>query len=225
MKGWSERLLELLFPTKCAFCGKVVEGERLCPECQVSLPWLEGRAAESQPEFVERAASALRYQGAVKDCVRRMKFERNLSLTKTLGWLTAQCAQDHFQVQFDLVTYPPLSKKSLRKRGFDQARLLAEEVGRRLEVPVAGVFDKDDRTGQQSLLKTPSSRRANVLGAYALKDGAEVAGKVILLVDDVITSGATMGECARVLLMADAAEIYAVSPVKGGTPGEKAGGR
>lgn len=216
MGRWKEHILDLLFPRKCPFCGKVLEEEGICGECQETLPWLEGRKAESRPEFVERAASALRYQDRVKKCVRRMKFQRDLSLARTLGTLSAQCAKDHFEVKFDLVSYPPLSRKSLRKRGFDQAQLLAEEVGRQLEIPVARLFEKSNQTGQQSLLHTPSQRRANVLGAYTLRDDAEVNGKTILLVDDVITSGATVSECARVLLTASAAEVYAVSPVKGG---------
>lgn len=216
MGRWKERILDLLFPRKCCFCGKVLEEEGICEACQETLPWLEGSRAEGYPEFVERAASALRYQGKVKDCVLRLKFQRDLSLARTLGALCAQCAKDHFDAKFDLVSYPPLSRKSLRKRGFDQAKLLAEEVGRQLEIPVVRLFEKSDHTGQQSLLRTPSQRRANVLGAYTLREDAEVNGKTILLVDDVITSGATVSECARVLLTASAAEVYAVSPVKGG---------
>lgn len=216
MKRWLEGLLDLLFPRKCPFCGKIVEGDGVCDTCQKELPWLTEREAECYPEFVSKAASALRYQGLVKECIRRFKFERHPSYAKVLGRLTAQCAQDHFPVQFDLISYPPLSPKSLKKRGFDQAKLLAEEVGRQLGVPVEGLFDKSNQTGQQSLLKTPSSRRANVIAAFTLKDTAEIEGKTILLVDDVITSGATVSECTRVLLIAGAARVYAVSPAKGG---------
>lgn len=215
MGTWTEKLLDLLFPRKCPFCGTIVEDEGLCSVCQKELPWLLERESESHPEFVTLAASALRYQGQVKSCIRRFKFERNLSYAKVLGDLTAQCAQDHFPLSFALISYPPLSKKGLKKRGFDQAKLLAQEVGRHLSVPVMGLFEKSNQTGQQSLLKTPSQRRANVIGAYTLKEEAEVRGKTILLVDDVITSGATVSECARVLLTAGADRVYAVSPARG----------
>lgn len=216
MKRWLEGLLDFLFPRKCPFCGRVVETDGVCETCQKELPWLTEREAECYPEFVSMAASALRYQGKVKECVRRFKFQRQCGYAKVLGTLTAQCARDHFKVDFDLVTYPPLSPKGLKKRGYDQARLLAEEVGRELDLPVAGLFDKSNLAGQQSRLKTPSSRRANVLAVFTLKPGVELEGKTILLVDDVITSGATASECTRVLLLAGARRVYAVSPAKGG---------
>lgn len=216
MGTWKERLLDLLFPRKCPFCGAITERDEPCARCQKELPWLMEREAECFPEFVEKAASALRYQGEVKACIHRLKFHRDLSLAKPLGHLAAQCAQDHFRARFDFVTYPPLSAKSLKQRGFDQAKLLAEAVGAELKLSVENAFNKSNLTQQQSLMKTPSQRRANVAGAYFVRREVDVKGKTILLVDDVITTGATVSECAVMLLAAGAEAVYAVSPVRGG---------
>ena len=128
----------------------------------------------------------------------------------------AQCVLDHPDVTFDLLSWAPLSRKRLRRRGYDQARLLARAVGERLNVPVTPVLVKRRDIPAQSGLLEQAARRANVLGAYELLPGAEVTGRRVLLVDDVVTSGATLSECARVLLTAGAAQVCAVTLAQAG---------
>lgn len=205
-------LLDLLFPPRCPFCrGGVERHGMLCPDCQRSLPWREGGKAERKIDLLEGCASALGYRDAVPGCVRRFKFQRKLGYAKALGPLVAQCAQDHFPQDFDLISWPPLSPKGLRRRGFDQARLLAHAVAQARGATETPLLRKTNAAGQQSLLHDPAARRANALGAYTLLDPAQVAGKRVLLVDDVVTSGATLSECARVLLTAGAAGVWAVT--------------
>ena len=205
-------LLDLLFPPRCPFCrGAVARDGDLCPHCQETLPWRTEARAEREVDLLEGCASALGYGGLVRKCVHRFKFSRKLGYAKALGPLVAQCAADHFSVDFDLISWPPLSPKGLRRRGYDQARLLAQAVARSRGMEETPLFQKKNATGQQSLLKEPAARRANVLGAYSLIDPQRVRGKRILLVDDVVTSGATLSECARVLLTAGAAGVWAVT--------------
>lgn len=208
MKG----LVDLLFPPRCPFCrGGVEEDGTICPDCQEALPWRTGEQALRKVEWLEDCASALAYTGSVQGCVRRFKFGRKRGYARVLGQLTAQCAQDHFSMDFDLISWPPLSPKGLRRRGYDQARLLAHWVAQCQGMTETPLFRKQNAAGQQSRLQDPAQRRANVLGAYSLIDPELVRGKRVLLVDDVVTSGATLSECARVLLTAGAAGVWAVT--------------
>ncbi len=204
-------LLDLLFPPRCPFCRKLLDTQAICPDCQESLPWMADRAACRRPEHIELCASALRYDGLVRDCIRRYKFRRRKGYANVLGPLCAQAIQDHMGLQhFDLISWPPLSPKGLKKRTFDQARLLAHAVAQSRGTVETPLFQKRETT-QQSTLRDPAARRANVLGAFSLLDPAQVAGKTVLLVDDVLTTGATLSECARVLLTAGAREVWAVT--------------
>lgn len=197
---------DLLFPPKCPFCGTLLEkGELLCPGCQRDLPWLSGGEGEKPAEFTGGCVSPLRYEEKVRDAIRAYKFSGRSGRSGTFGLLLAQCVVDH-GVKADLVTWAPLSGKRLRKRGYDQAELLAKAVAGQLKLPLVRTLDKREIPAQSGL-QEEAARRANVLGAYALHPGAEVAGKRILLVDDVVTTGATLSECARILLTAGAEEV------------------
>ena len=210
--------LDLFFPPKCPFCRRVLKDPRapLCSQCQPLLPWLEKKEAFRKVDHTSGCWSPLVYKDTVRECVHRYKFTPIPAYGKPLGLLVAQCVLDHPEITPDVVTWAPLSRKSLKKRGFDQARLLAEEVGRSLDLPVEPLLEKTRETQQQSLLETPSQRKANTLGAYRLRGGANVEGKKILLVDDVLTSGATLGACALALKQGGAGEVYCATLAQAG---------
>ena len=210
--------LDLLFPPKCPFCRRVLDDPRapLCPKCQPILPWLEKKESFRKVEHTAGCWSPLVYKDMVRACIHRYKFTPVPALGQPLGLLAVQCALDHPEIAPDVVTWTPLSRKSLKKRGFDQAQMLAREVGRGLRVPVEPLLEKSRETAQQSLLETPSERKANILGAYRLREGARVEGKKILLVDDVVTSGSTLSACAAELKRAGAAEIWCVTLAQAG---------
>lgn len=206
-------LLDLLFPPKCPYCHKVLEDPRapLCPACQAGLPWLTGTAGERKVDFADGCFSPLAYQGRVRDAVHRYKFQRVRACAAPLGAVMAQCLQDRLPQGVDWITWCPLHKKRLRERGFDQAELLAREVGRALGVPVGGTLVKTRGTRPQSELQEESARRANALGAYALLPGVDLTGKRVALVDDVVTSGSTLSECAALLRRAGAEKIFCLT--------------
>lgn len=203
--------MDFLFPRKCVFCGAFQSSDLPCPDCQQALPWLVGPAAEGRAEFVRRYASPLGYQGKVRRCLKAMKFRNRPGYLRTLGPLTAQCAEDHFAGEFDLVTFVPLSAKSLRKRGYDQSLILAEYVAQVFGTEPVRLFKKHDWVKQQSLAKTAAARRANVLGAFVLLQPELVRDRRILLVDDIVSSGATLSECARLLRQAGCRDVLAVT--------------
>lgn len=201
MSGRRGFLLDLLFPPRCVFCkGILKRGESgLCAHCQSELPWIVGQAAEQKLEFISCCVSPLWYQGEIRESIHRYKFSDRNGYAKTYGRLVAQCVTDHLSGRYDLITWVPLSSQSLKKRGYDQAMLLAMAVALELGDVAVETLRKARNTDAQSSLKEDAARRANVLGAYEVVDPIIVEGKRILLIDDVVTTGSTLSECARVL--------------------------
>ena len=193
-----DKLLDLLFPPKCPFCQSILEtpADPVCPACQKSLPWLLGRAGERKVDFTRGCCSPLAYGGAVREAVHRYKFSGVRAYARPFGLLMAQCVQARPEIIPDVVTWAPLSRKRRQER---------------LKLPAAATLVKARHTRPQSGLDSAEARRANALGAYALLPGVDAAGKRVLLADDVVTSGATLSECARTLLEAGAAEVWCVT--------------
>lgn len=206
-------LLDLLFPPKCPFCANLLEKGQalLCPDCQRELPWAQGSSAQRKLEFVDLCTAPVWYRDIVRLSHHRYKFSGIRAYARPYATLMAQCVTDRLQGQFDVVTWVPLSKKRLRKRGYDQSRLLAEHLARQLDMPCRPMLKKIRDTKAQSGLKGESERRANVLGAYVPFPGGQMWGKRILLVDDVVTTGATLSECARILRVAGAERVICVT--------------
>ena len=217
-----EALLDLLFPPKCPFCQRLLHDPRapLCPNCQASLPWLTGRAGERRVVFTQGCWSPLAYQAQVREAVQRYKFAPAPAYGRPFGLLMAQCARDQ-GVEAELVTWAPLSKKRRRKRGFDQGELLARTVGECLALPVLPLLEKSRHTVPQSSLPDGAARRANALGAYSLLPGGRIEGGRVLLVDDVVTSGATLSECARLLCQGGAKQVLCLTLAQAGEGGDK----
>ena len=217
-----EALLDLLFPPKCPFCQRLLHDPRapLCPNCQASLPWLTGRAGERRVDFTQGCWSPLAYQAQVREAVQRYKFAPAPAYGRPFGLLMAQCARDQ-GVEAELVTWAPLSKKRRRKRGFDQGELLARTVGECLALPVLPLLEKSRHTVPQSSLPDGAARRANALGAYSRLPGGRIEGGRVLLVDDVVTSGATLSECARLLCQGGAKQVLCLTLAQAGEGGDK----
>lgn len=212
MKLWSF-VLDLLFPPKCPFCRAILEEheELICARCQKELPWTQGAAGERTGEFFELCTAPLWYREQVRLSHHRYKFSGLRSYAEIYAVLMAQCAADRLDGRFDLITWTPLSRRRLRHRGYDQSRLLAEKVARRMGLQAVPLLDKVRDTPAQSGLEGSGARRANVLGAYSLHPAAEVQHRRILLIDDVMTTGATLSECARVLRTAGAEQVVCLT--------------
>ena len=204
-KRWRERLLDLFFPPKCVFCRRLLgSGEQsVCSLCPQTLP---RRARTSAPgPFCDACAVPLRYEGVVRESVLRFKFHGMKGYADVYGSLVAESVRELPETSFDFVTWVPVSKKRERQRGYDQARLLAAAVARELDLPLCAALEKTVHTPAQSGISDPARRRANILGVY--QPLGDLTRCRVLLVDDVITTGATCSECARVLRQAGAAYI------------------
>lgn len=205
-------LLDLLYPPKCPFCGRVLErGEDgMCALCQAELPWTEADDARSV-DGCETCLSPLWYRNGVPEGIYRYKFGGEQNYARLFGTLMAQCLADRCRRPIDLITWAPLSAKRLRQRGYDQAELLARQVGELSRLTVTSTLVKVKQTETQSDLEDDGARKANVSGVYQIRPGVNLTGKRVALVDDIVTSGSTLAECASRLREAGADAVVGLT--------------
>ncbi len=202
---FTDTLLDLLFPPKCPFCRKVQDAPGMCPACEKSLPWTDEAHGLRTLRGGLLCAAPLWYENSVREAIRRFKFHGGVSAAKPLGELIAQAAAERFSGEFDVVTWVPVSAKRLRQRGYDQSRLLAEKACSLWGVEPEPLLRKVRDNPAQSSLDSAEDRWRNTRGVYAA--AGEPAGKRILLIDDVCSTGSTLVSAAETLLAAGAAGV------------------
>ena len=203
-----EGIRNLLFPPKCVLCGKILEKEELdlCRHCRVMAP--EHPLPRTKRQFLKSWTALWYYQDEVRRSILRYKFYGTRSHASAYGRLLGMKILRDLPDRFDVLSWVPISARRKRRRGFDQVELLAAAVGRELGMEPVSLLKKVRNNPPQSGIPGPAELRANVIGAYEAINRDAFLGKRVLLLDDVITTGATMGECARVLLTAGAKEVH-----------------
>ena len=198
-------LLDFFFPRRCPFCGRMAG--LLCETCRDDLPWCRKLRTGAFGE----CAAPLYYEGRVRDALLAFKFRGKIEHLNCFGALMAETAASAYADRFDAITWVPVSKKRLKKRGFDQAKMLCASLCVDWHTTPQETLRKVTDNPPQSGLEDAPARRANVLGVYEPVDAANIAGKRLLLVDDILTTGATLGECTRVLKAAGAADVVCLT--------------
>lgn len=214
---------DVLFPPRCLGCRRF--GNWICPHCESRIETIKTpicyKCQRLSADF--RICSTCRqihpalnriivysyWQSPLKEIVYGLKYHRVRPAINILGNWLADVAVN-FCADTDLLIVPvPLHRRRLWERGFNQAELLAQNVAGRLRQPVARIIMRQKYTKPQFGLKKPE-RLSNIKGAFkiALKYQAILTGKTILLVDDLVTTGATLGECAKVLKQNGAREVW-----------------
>lgn len=203
-----ERIFNLLFPPKCTLCGKVLEKHEtdLCASCRMDSPECSG--VHKNFSFLDSWAAVWYYDGYIRKSLHRYKFGRARHYAPAYGRLLAMKLLTEYPEGFDVLTWIPVSRIRKFTRGYDQVELLAEAVGRELGMKPVRTLRKLRNNPPQSGISGIEKRRANVLGIYRAENLDLVKGKRVLLLDDILTTGATAGECARVLLTAGAREVH-----------------
>ncbi len=210
------------FPHHCFLCGEVLyPHQRLCADCVEKAPYIlppvcekcgrskdDCRCGKRRRAFA-RCVSPFYHKGVAAQGIYTLK---NRGYHVTVEGLAEEMAEavrrEYGGIPFDLVTSVPLHKRDRTERGFDQAQKLGQALARRLNLPYGTVLTKITRTAPQKELKA-IQRTGNLLGVFDVC--ADVSGKTVLLVDDVITTGATLDECAKMLKIFGADEVYAVT--------------
>mgnify|MGYP001045342487 CR=1 FL=1 len=200
-------LLDLLYPPKCVICRRLLaRGEQdICPDCFESLPNFEGE--KPQVGGADGLSVTLFYEGAVRESFLRFKFSGRDFYADTYGKWMAGTICDKLGTGFDGICWVPVRKKRRRARGYDQSELLARVIAKKLSLPLVPALQKHAERGPQSQLKDAAQRRSNASGAFSVLPGADVSGKTLLLIDDIVTTGATLAECSRVLRTAGASDV------------------
>lgn len=207
-------LLDLFYPPRCIWCHRFLNDEEkregVCCSCSTSLPVLiRGERCRQLPE-AEICTSLLQYKGEVRQSILRYKF-RGLSFYSSFYADLMADVLDREEYACDVITWVPLSRKRLRKRGYDQAKLLAEDFARKTGYPCEALLKKVRNTAPQSGTAGKEERKTNIRDAYLLMDGKDLAGKTVLLIDDIVTTGATLSECASVLRKGGAERVKALT--------------
>jgi competence protein ComFC len=221
-KPYFSALADLFFPQRCVGCEKRAS-DLLCQACFEALPGI-GRPVCARcgmptafETFVcdeckgvdfgfESARAPLRYEGVGKEIVHSLKYRGYTTVVEKLAAPLMLGILDS-ERRYDAIVPVPLHRSRLRKRGFNQAELLARGVAKEINAPVSDTLQVVRRTRDQVELSA-AGRRANVEGAYSAR--SRVRGR-ILLIDDVFTTGATMSACSETLLGAGAREVHALS--------------
>lgn len=206
------RLLDLIYPPKCVFCRKVLKDSDICDECKEQLPYTKGDAVCQKFPFISSCYSPLYYKDNVREAIIRCKFGGRPSYTKRFAAIMSECAENNLDCgSVDMVSYIPLSRKRQKRRGYNQSELMAKRISAHTGIPCAALLRKVRDNPAQSTIKDRAKRAKNVAGVYAVTDHAGIEGKTILLVDDVVTTGATLSECARMLKKSGADMVYALT--------------
>ena len=209
------RVLDLALPARCVGCGD--EGISICRACAPALDARLDRPAgvpiglpAAIPHPLLQLEWCAPFRGTVRRALHELKYSGEQRLAEPLGAAIAHRWRQ-IGVGGDVIAHVPVSQERLRTRGYDQAALLAREVGRELGRPAVEALARHRATVPQFELDR-SMRAGNVAGAFRVRSTARtaIAGRWIVLVDDVTTTGATLAACAQALLEDGA---YAVSAI------------
>src|SRR5690348_2381432 len=228
--------ISLLYPPTCTICREQVRaGEYLCNAC-------EAKTVRIVPPFCERcsepfqgsintaftcancahrtihfdtAVAAYRGRGIIRDVIHEFKYNRQIHLRHLVArWLRAALDDERLlSHQFDVIVPVPLHPARQRERGFNQASLLAELLSAHISIPCKPLLKRIRYTTTQTALDR-SERMENLHNAFRLRKNVDVRGLRVLLIDDVLTTGSTLSECARVLKRAGAKSVHAATAAR-----------
>jgi ComF family protein len=231
LKGILTGIADVIFPPRCITCAMILEehgplpfcpqctaGIRfirspLCPRCGMPYPHLEGEdhlcgecLVAERPFAVARAVGL--YEDTLLTAIHLFKYRGRIGIGKVLGNIMADFAGGIWDMKaFSVIMPVPLHKKRLRERGFNQAVILARRIAKRFALPLDFLALRREVFTEPQVGLGHEERSINVRGAFTVREPERAAGKRILLVDDVYTTGSTLAECARTLLNAEADSV------------------
>ena len=220
--------LDFALPPRCAGCGTIVaDVHSFCSDCWPKIEFLgetgcstcglplEATDAETcgvclaRPPRIARTRAAVAYGDLSRSLAIRLKYGRKVAIARTMARYMAPRVD---RSGGDPILVPvPLHRTRLWQRGFNQSALVARELGRRLRLSTDPLLLKRHRRTPPLKGKSPLQRRKTVAGAFKVRDKASVAGRTVILIDDVLTTGSTAEACARTLQRAGAARVELIT--------------
>lgn len=227
MISFLKTLFNIVLPPRCAYCGKIVADEHsICEECYSKLHFISepyckicGTPFESEEEialskhficpncaskkhYTRLNRSAVVYDDFSKKALLSFKFHDKISLSKLFAKWLKIAGKDILEQGVDVIIPVPLSYRRLFKRKYNQSAVLAFNLSKLIDIPVlTNVLIKTRHTKPQASLKE-NLRSKNIKNAYSIKKSEKIKGKRVLLIDDIMTTGSTLSECAKTLLRA-----------------------
>ena len=228
-----ELLKDLAAPKACVFCDELMDMETIipvCDECRGIIPFVDGKTCEvcgvplsenyadiycgrcRKTKFhFERNVSRYIYENIVSESLKRMKFGVYENwIAEVMGSFLSDTIEKKYEgINFDCILYVPISLARKFERGFNQSEVIADTVSKKLGIKkYDDVLYKIKEIPKQSNITDRKEREKNVKGAYDVYNHQRVEDKTVLLIDDIITTGSTLNECARMLKKSGAAIVY-----------------
>lgn len=208
-KLFLRKVTAAVFPERCPYCNKVITPAlACCIDCFENFPEIiyERMAFGGYP-----AVSPFAYIEPYDIAIKSFKFYDNLQSAPQFAEVMAEAVKKAYShEEFDIISFVPLHPKKLRERGFNQSYILAKELSELLLIPCDELLIKTKDNPPQHKTEA-KDRKKNVSGVYKAVSKDKLRDKRILLVDDIITSGHTLGECARILREGGAARVCCVT--------------
>lgn len=220
---WGRRIAAVFFPERCAACGAVVApaegvcaacrdqmpriGVPICPLCGLEKEWCD---CKRRHRHYERVVAPWYYDGKGSDAVLRMKRRGDPVAVAFFAKELADTVRQYYEeIAFDGVVFVPSTRREKRRRGYNPGELVARAVAKELGLPLCAWLVKLTETAPQKTLSA-ERRGGNLLGVFDVTEDT-LEGKTVLLVDDVVTTGATLDECAKMLKIYGAEAVYAAT--------------
>lgn len=225
MKKLKEILIHIIYPRRCAYCGKVIEYSRMmCKKCESELPRINGvicpKCAREKDKcnckgaenYFHSIAAPFYFEGCVRHGVHVFKFRNGFRNYEAYSLEMADTVRKRFSdVDFDFITEIPMTRKSIKKRGYNQSSYLAKGISENLGIEYKpDVISKIYETKKQHNIGY-FLRKGNLAGVFDVKNPSEVKDKTILLCDDISTTGETLNECAKMLWLYGAKDVYCIT--------------
>lgn len=213
VRSFLHHILDVVFPPRCLGCESVLVASHefpLCPDCTARIQWINGPvgSADIPLGLFAQLQACCTFSGPIIDAIHRLKYERRPDLARPLAQLLARCVTS---LPRELVIVPvPLARRRARQRGYNQTQLLATRLARIGGWCIANHALLRRHETRPQVGQERAERLANVRGAFQVRHPAAIRDRHVLLLDDVMTTGATLTACAKALRTARAASISAL---------------
>ncbi|GKU23331.1 ComF family protein [Clostridium folliculivorans] len=208
-----ECVLEVIYPhsNKCLCCESDTDTESICDRCLNNVAYIYGGYYLDKEDKV-KCHSAAYYSGSIKELIINLKYSANFESAEFLAHiLYKKMKEEH--ISGDLITYVPISKASSKKRGFNQCRAIGKELSNLSRIKLVNTLRRSKEVKEQKRLSI-DERVENMIGVFEAKTPRDIENKIIILIDDVITTGSTLMSCRDALIKAGAGEVILLTVAK-----------